>query len=104
MPLSVALNMINRSMGHEDLYPFVIPAAVLDKLDFVASLARHGLTRPAYARNRAHADERPKRVASRRRHRCHRSSWSVSSSACSSAIARISLVGIVQGGGRARPR
>ena len=41
MPLSVALNMINRSMGHEDLYPFVIPAAVLDKLDFVASLAGH---------------------------------------------------------------
>jgi hypothetical protein len=40
MPLSVALNMINRSMGHEDLYPFVIPNPVLDKLDFVASLAR----------------------------------------------------------------
>ena len=40
MPLSVALNMINRSMGHDDLYPFVIPAPVLDKLDFVASLAR----------------------------------------------------------------
>ena len=40
MPLSVALNMINRSMGHEDLYPFVIPARVLDKLEFVAGLAR----------------------------------------------------------------
>ncbi len=40
MPLSVALNMINRSMGHDDLYPFVIPSPVLDKLDFVASLAR----------------------------------------------------------------
>ena len=40
MPLSVALNMINRSMGHDDLYPFVIPSGVLDKLDFVASLAR----------------------------------------------------------------
>jgi hypothetical protein len=40
IPLSVALNMINRSMGHEDLYPFVIPTAVLDKLDFVASLAK----------------------------------------------------------------
>ncbi len=40
MPLSVALNMINRSMGHEDLYPFVIPTAVLDKLDFVGSLAK----------------------------------------------------------------
>ena len=39
MPLSVALNMINRSMGHDDLYPFVIPAPVLDKLDFVATLS-----------------------------------------------------------------
>jgi hypothetical protein len=39
VPLSVALNMINRSMGHEDLYPFVIAKGVLDKLDFVAGLA-----------------------------------------------------------------
>ena len=31
--------MINRSMGHDDLYPFVIPHAVLEKLDFVGSLA-----------------------------------------------------------------
>ncbi len=38
MPMSIALNMINRSMGTDDLYPFVIPAPVLDKLDFVASL------------------------------------------------------------------
>ncbi|SDC35948.1 zinc-binding metallopeptidase family protein [Nocardioides lianchengensis] len=38
VPLSTALNMINRSMGKDDLYPFVIPAPVLDKLDFVASL------------------------------------------------------------------
>ena len=42
VPLSVALNMINRSMGHDDLYPFVIPDGVLDKLDFVASLAGSG--------------------------------------------------------------
>ena len=42
IPLSVALNMINRSMGKDDLYPFVIPAPVLDKLDFVASLAVTG--------------------------------------------------------------
>ena len=40
IPLSVALNMINRSMGHDDLYPFVIPAPVREKLDFVASLSR----------------------------------------------------------------
>jgi hypothetical protein len=39
VPLSVALNMINRSMGHDDLYPFVIPDEVLQKLEFVASLA-----------------------------------------------------------------
>jgi hypothetical protein len=30
--------MVNRSMGSDDLYPFVIPSPVLDKLDFVASL------------------------------------------------------------------
>jgi len=41
VPLSVALNMINRSMGHDDLYPFVIPAPVRDKLEFVASLTRN---------------------------------------------------------------
>ena len=38
VPMSSALNMINRSMGKDDLYPFVIPGAVLDKLEFV-----HGL-------------------------------------------------------------
>lgn len=42
VPLSVALNQINRSMGKDDVYPFVIPAPVLDKLDFVASLAGEG--------------------------------------------------------------
>ena len=40
VPLTVALNMINRSMGKDDLYPFVIPGPVLDKLEFVASLPR----------------------------------------------------------------
>ena len=39
VPLSIALNQINRSMGKDDLYPFVIPEPVLAKLDFVASLA-----------------------------------------------------------------
>jgi hypothetical protein len=38
IPLAIALNMVNRSMGKDDLYPFVIPAPVLDKLEFVASL------------------------------------------------------------------
>jgi hypothetical protein len=38
MPLSIALNLMNRSMGQDDLYPFVIGDKVLEKLDFVASL------------------------------------------------------------------
>ncbi|HEX4191257.1 MAG TPA: putative zinc-binding metallopeptidase [Marmoricola sp.] len=38
VPLSTALNQINRSMGRDDLYPFVIPGPVLDKLEFVADV------------------------------------------------------------------
>jgi hypothetical protein len=38
IPLSIALNQMNRSMGKDDVYPFVIPAPVRDKLEFVASL------------------------------------------------------------------
>jgi hypothetical protein len=40
VPLAIALNMINRSMGKDDVYPFVIPGPVIDKLEFVASLPR----------------------------------------------------------------
>lgn len=42
VPLSIALNAINRSMGKDDLYPFVIPGPALDKLDFIASLRPPG--------------------------------------------------------------
>jgi hypothetical protein len=35
LPLAWALNMINRSMGHGDLYPFVLPPAALEKMGFV---------------------------------------------------------------------
>lgn len=35
LPLAWALNMENRSMGKEDLYPFVLPAPVLDKMRFI---------------------------------------------------------------------
>ena len=38
IPLSTALNLVNHSMGESDLYPFVLPEPVLDKLEFVASL------------------------------------------------------------------
>lgn len=42
LPLTWALNQINRSMGHPDLYPFVLPAPVLEKIRFV-----HNLVAPA---------------------------------------------------------
>ena len=38
LPLSWSLNMINRSMGHADLYPFVLAPAVLQKMRLVHHL------------------------------------------------------------------
>ena len=38
LPLSYALNQINRSMGRDDLYPFVLPPKVMDKLALVHDL------------------------------------------------------------------
>ena len=35
LPVSWSLNMVNRSMGHDDLYPFVLPIAVLAKMKFI---------------------------------------------------------------------
>jgi hypothetical protein len=42
VPLTIAMNSISRSMGHEDFYPFVITAAVYDKLAFVHRVIRNG--------------------------------------------------------------
>ena len=36
--LTVALNSINRSMGHRDLYPFVLSQPVIDKLYFISEV------------------------------------------------------------------
>jgi hypothetical protein len=46
LPLTYALNAVNRSMGRDDLYPFVLPPAVLDKLVFVHELVRTGSRKP----------------------------------------------------------
>nr|WP_278260074.1 putative zinc-binding metallopeptidase [Nocardioides convexus] len=46
VPLSVALNQINRSMGKEDVYPFVIPAPVLDKARLRREPGRRGMMPP----------------------------------------------------------
>ncbi|MEN3161870.1 putative zinc-binding peptidase [Tistrella mobilis] len=40
LPLTYAVNSLNRSMGQQDLYPFVLAPAVIDKLRFVHDLIR----------------------------------------------------------------
>jgi len=41
LPLTYALNAVNRSMGRGDLYPFVLAPAVIAKLGFVHSSLQH---------------------------------------------------------------
>lgn len=43
IPLSVALNSLNRAMGQPDLYPFVLSAPVIDKLGLVRPQAAGGM-------------------------------------------------------------
>jgi hypothetical protein len=40
LPLTFALNSLNRSMGHEHAYPFVLAPAVIEKLGFVHRVVR----------------------------------------------------------------
>ena len=40
IPLTIALNRLNRSMGHDDFYSFVTPEAAYEKLAFVHRLIR----------------------------------------------------------------
>jgi hypothetical protein len=47
LPLAWALNMVNHSMGKEDLYPFVLPPAVLDKMRFIHTIIDEVTSDPA---------------------------------------------------------
>ncbi|MGX9791266.1 zinc-binding metallopeptidase family protein [Mycobacterium sp. MMS18-G62] len=47
LPLAWALNMVNRSMGKEDLYPFVLPPVVLDKMRFIHTIIDEITSDPA---------------------------------------------------------
>jgi hypothetical protein len=40
LPLTFAVNSLNRAMGNHDLYPFVLSPAVIEKLTFVHEVAR----------------------------------------------------------------
>jgi hypothetical protein len=38
LPLTFALNSINRSMGQPDLYPFILTPTIVGKLGFIQTL------------------------------------------------------------------
>ena len=40
LPITFAVNSLNRSMGHPDFYPFVIPPAVVEKMKFIHNLRK----------------------------------------------------------------
>ena len=40
LPLTYALNAINRSLGEADLYPFVLAPPVIEKLAFIDELVQ----------------------------------------------------------------
>lgn len=47
LPLAWSLNMVNRSMGKPDLYPFVLPGAVLEKMRLVHQVIDQAVAQPA---------------------------------------------------------
>lgn len=49
LPLAWSLNMINRSMGRSDLYPFVLPHPVLEKMRFVHTVIDDAAVQPRAA-------------------------------------------------------
>lgn len=56
LPVTFAVNTLNRSMGQPDLYPFVLSAAAIEKLGFVHRLCRQAReTRPRPAHGAAPA-------------------------------------------------
>ncbi len=55
LPLTYALNAVNRSMGANDLYPFVLAPTVLEKLRFVHDLVQAHIPYRATARLRSRA-------------------------------------------------
>jgi hypothetical protein len=50
LPLTYALNAVNRSMGRDDLYPFTLAPPVIEKLSFVHERALDTASVPPPAR------------------------------------------------------
>jgi hypothetical protein len=61
LPLTFAVNSLNRSMGHADLYPFVVSAAVVKKLQFIHEVVHDRPDAEVTPKEPAPADVKPKR-------------------------------------------
>ena len=45
LPLAFAINSLNRSMGQQDLYPFVLPPPAIEKMAYVHRVIREAVGR-----------------------------------------------------------
>jgi hypothetical protein len=52
LPLTFAVNSLNRSMGHNDLYPFIVSAPVVKKLEFIHGIIRDSAVQQKQAAKR----------------------------------------------------
>jgi hypothetical protein len=52
LPLTFAVNSLNRSMGHADLYPFIVSSPVVTKLQFIHEIIHAGQIDPKVSRKR----------------------------------------------------
>ena len=64
LPLTFAVNSLNRSMGQPDLYPFVISAPAIAKLQYIHDLI-HGSCPSAPMRRRRRRPPRKRRAKAR---------------------------------------
>ena len=53
VPLTIAMNSLSRSMGHDDFYPFVIPEPAYDKLAFVHRVIHERTEQPLVSKSDA---------------------------------------------------
>ena len=66
LPLTVALNQLNRSMGMRDAYPFALTDRVVDKLAFVHRVCRDAGARPtrrSHGNSEQRGDRGPRSLA-----------------------------------------
>ncbi len=53
VPLTIAMNSLSRSMGHDDFYPFVIPKPAYNKLAFVHRVIHERIEQPSASKSHA---------------------------------------------------